>query len=79
MEMENRDEFKSTEELASSAPDNCVALEEPCAPSLGHAHPRSAMCSPDFLGIPLNLGGLSGVAGQYTEVEQPLGRDVSRV
>lgn len=34
------------------------------------------LCSLDFPGIPLNLRGLLEVAGQYTEVEQALGRVV---
>lgn len=32
-------------------------------------------CSLDFFGLPFYLGGLLEVAGQYTEVEQPLGRE----
>lgn len=38
--------------------------------------PAVLLCSLDFPGIPLNLGGLPGRAGQYTEVEQPRGREV---
>lgn len=39
-------------------------------------HLSSAMCSLDFPSIPPNLGGLPGVAGQHTEVEKPLDREV---